>query len=114
MPTVSTSTPTPPPSPASSSRWVRLATLSLPYLTATVLTNRWIPHQPTPTQAAFLSLPSREAMFGGAAGGGKSDALLMAALQYVDMPDYSALLLRRSYSDLALPEGIMSRAHEWL
>lgn len=38
----------------------------------------------------------------------------MAALQYVDMPNYNALLLRRTYADLALPEAIMSRSLEWL
>ena len=62
----------------------------------------------------FLVLQGREAFYGGAAGGGKSDAILMAALQYVDQPGYHALLLRRTYADLALPEALMSRAHEWL
>lgn len=38
----------------------------------------------------------------------------MAALQYVDHPNYSALILRKSYADLALPDAIMSRAQEWL
>ena len=37
--------------------------------------------------------------YGGAAGGGKSEALLMAALQYIDTPSYAALLLRRSFRD---------------
>lgn len=53
-------------------------------------------------------------MYGGAAGGGKSDALLMAALQYVDVPGYAALILRRSFADLALPDAIMDRAKRWL
>lgn len=53
-------------------------------------------------------------LYGGAAGGGKSDALLGAALQYVDVPLYKALLLRRTYADLSLPGALMSRAHEWL
>ena len=75
---------------------------------------QFIPHQPTAKQAAFLWLPNREALFGGAAGGGKSDALLMAALQYVDIPNYAALLLRRTYADLALPGAIMDRAEQWL
>lgn len=43
-----------------------------------------------------------------------SDALLMAALQYVDVPGYSALLLRRTYAQLSMAEGLMDRAHEWL
>lgn len=76
--------------------------------------NPFIPHRPTIKQAAFLLLECREALFGGAAGGGKSDALLMAALQYVDVPGYAALLLRRTYADLALPGALMARAHAWL
>jgi len=65
-------------------------------------------------QAAFLLLPNREAFYGGAAGGGKSDALLAGALQYVDVPGYAALILRRTYGDLALPGAIMNRARQWL
>ncbi len=76
--------------------------------------NRYIPHKPTPKQLAFLLLDNSEALFGGAAGGGKSDALLMAALQYVNVPGYAALLLRRSYTDLALPGALMDRAKAWL
>lgn len=38
----------------------------------------------------------------------------MAALQYVDVPGYAALLLRRRYSDLTLPEALMARAEMWL
>lgn len=77
-------------------------------------TNPYIPKTPTPKQAAFLLLDCREALYGGAAGGGKSEALLMAALQYVDVPGYAALLLRRTYADLSLPGALMDRASEWL
>ena len=52
--------------------------------------------------------------YGGAAGGGKSDALLMAALQYVDVPGYAALILRRTYKDLSEPGALMDRANTWL
>lgn len=65
-------------------------------------------------QAIFLLDSSREAFYGGAAGGGKSDALLAAALQYVDVPGYAALILRRSYTDLSLPGAVMDRAQGWL
>lgn len=80
---------------------------------ATVLENPWIPHDPTPKQAEFLLLDDLEGFYGGAGGGGKSEALLMAAAQYVEVPGYAALLLRRTYADLALPEALMDRAREW-
>lgn len=59
-------------------------------------------------------LSCQEAFYGGAAGGGKSDALLMGALQCVDHADYAALILRKTYKDLSLPKSLMSRAKEWL
>lgn len=43
-----------------------------------------------------------------------SDALLMCALQYVDVPGYSAILFRKSYADLTKPGALMDRAKEWL
>ncbi|NLH62080.1 MAG: hypothetical protein GX452_11820, partial [Ignavibacteriales bacterium] len=55
-----------------------------------------------------------ELLYGGAAGGGKSDALLMAALQFIEYPNYNALLLRKTYQELALPEAIMDRSMQWL
>lgn len=75
------------------------------------------PHRPEPPQHAYLYLDELgilEALYGGAAGGGKSDALLMGALRYVDVPGYSALLLRRTYPELAQAGGLMERAEEWL
>lgn len=74
----------------------------------------YITHEPTPKQQAFLLLECKDAFYGGAAGGGKSDALLMAALQYVDVPRYSALLVRDSFANLVMPGALMDRADDWL
>lgn len=43
-----------------------------------------------------------------------SDALLLGALQYVDVKGYSAIIFRRTLTDLALPGALMHRAKEWL
>jgi predicted phage terminase large subunit-like protein len=77
--------------------------------------NPYIPHVPTSKQLEFLCYDSfPEVMYGGAAGSGKSDALLMAALRYIDITNYRALLLRRNYGDLTLPGALMDRADTWL
>ena len=80
----------------------------------TVYNNPYIPHDPFDQQIDFLTYPSEELLYGGMAGGGKSDAILMAALQYIEESDYSALILRRTYQDLSQPNAIMDRAKKWL
>lgn len=57
---------------------------------------------------------TREIFFGGAAGGGKSDVLLMCALRHVDVPHYHALILRKNYTLLTKAGAIMDRSHLWL
>ena len=76
--------------------------------------NQYFRYVPTLKQALFLLTEHREVLFGGAAGPGKSTGLLMAALQYVNDPSYSAILFRRTYTDLTLPESLISKSHEWL
>ena len=57
--------------------------------------------QPQPKQAAFMARPEYEALYGGAAGGGKSDALVVEALRQVGIPHYKALIVRKTYPQLA-------------
>jgi len=74
----------------------------------------YCPEEPSLTQRVFLRTNALEALFGGAAGGGKSSALLMSAMQYVDVPNYSAILFRRTYADLSLPGALMDRFKDWI
>lgn len=57
--------------------------------------------QPQPRQAEFMARPEYEALYGGAAGGGKSDALVVEALRQVGVPHYKGLILRKTYPQLA-------------
>src|ERR1043165_1795541 len=107
------STPSPPISPPTSgpcAPWTaeRLAQAAREFH-RTVLKNPWIPQKPTERQAKFLLSPCVEGLYGGAAGGGKSSCLLMAAAQYVDVPGYAALLIRRAFPDLMHPAALFPR-----
>lgn len=55
-----------------------------------------------------------DAFYGGAAGGGKSIALLIAALLYVHEPKYNSILIRDTMKNLSMPDSIMDVSHQWL
>lgn len=57
--------------------------------------------KPQPKQTAFMQRPEFEALYGGSAGGGKSDALVAEALRQVQFPYYKGLILRKSYPQLS-------------
>ena len=95
-------------------------------LVNTIYQNKFIPEnhrRPLDNQIDFLTYESEELLYGGQAGGGKSEALLLAALQYVEekhIPEgenkltYDGLILRRTLDDLEMPGAILDRAKEWL
>lgn len=79
-----------------------------------VLDNKYIPCRPSPKQTEFLLAEEKEVFYGGAARGGKSFAMLMGALMYVDDPDYSVLILRKTLTDLMQPKALIRTANLWL
>ena len=56
--------------------------------------------KPQPKQCTFMERPEYECLYGGAAGGGKSDALLAEALRQVHIPHYRAIIFRKTYPQL--------------
>lgn len=55
---------------------------------------------PQPRQKEFLKRGEYEAFYGGAAGGGKSDALLAEALRQVHIPHYRGIIFRKTFPQL--------------
>lgn len=68
----------------------------------------------TKKQIVFLLLQGEEAFYGGAAGGAKTAALIQAALQYVDVPGYNAILMRDTYANMIKPDGLIEQTHKFL
>lgn len=86
-----------------------------------VLGNPFVPFWPHPKQAAFLRAHTfargddvAEILFGGAAGPGKSTALLILAASFAfRFPHFRGLLLRRTYPELVKANGLLAKAWSW-
>ena len=64
--------------------------------------------RPQPRQIEFMRRLEDEALYGGAAGGGKSDCALAEALRQVHIPHYRGLILRKTYPQLS---ELIDRSH---
>ena len=66
--------------------------------------------EPQPRQLLFLQSYAYEALYGGAKGGGKTDALLAESTRQIHIPRYRGAIFRREITRLG---EIIDRSHRW-
>ena len=65
---------------------------------------------PTERQAAFLESTAFETLFGGAAGGGKSHALMGLALRRSVLPRHTSILFRETFRQINGADGLAQKS----
>lgn len=62
-------------------------------------------------QTRFLHSNAFEILYGGSAGGGKSDGLLAGATRFAHLRHYRGLIMRRTVPELEASDGLVERSH---
>lgn len=57
-------------------------------------------------QEKFMSTPADICIYGGAAGGGKTYALLLEAMRHMNHPGFNAVIFRKEYIQITAPGGL--------
>lgn len=63
-------------------------------------------------QTAFLSSPADIVLYGGAAGGGKSFGLLLEAARNIEVPNFSAVIFRKTLADVKKPGSLLDTSFD--
>ena len=63
-------------------------------------------------QECFLATPADIAIFGGAAGGGKTFSLLLSPLRYKNVNDFSCTIFRKNFNQIFSQGGLWSEAEK--
>lgn len=79
----------------------------------TIILNPYIPVVPFFNQI-LLIFSRGSVLYGGARGGGKTEASLIGALQYAEFPKWKVGIFRLTYPELSAPNAVMDRAKDWL
>jgi predicted phage terminase large subunit-like protein len=82
----------------------------------TIIYNPYIPHVPYFTQIELLTsaFTHETALFGGGRGGGKTDTLLIGAVQFShEFPQWKSGILRLTHKHLSRLGAVLDRARKW-
>lgn len=83
---------------------------SVPDIDSIVAAAKWKPN--SDPQRRALASRADSVLYGGAAGGGKTDAMLANAVRHIGVPGYAALILRKNAVQIKQPGGMWTRARE--